>query len=84
MFNCQDISKKVSQSMDRTLPTHERMMIMFHLWMCKYCKRFKSQLLILRNAIRQEELPGKDEDGSSSLPQEASVRIKHALKDLSP
>ncbi len=69
--------------MDRTLPLHERMMITTHLWICKYCNRFKNQLLVLRNAVRQEELPEEDADRTSSLPPEASVRIKQAIKNLS-
>ena len=82
MFNCQEVSKKVSESMDRTLPLHERMMITIHLWMCKYCNRFKNQLLVLRKAVRQVELPEMDSDLTLSLPQETSVQIKQALKDL--
>ena len=68
--------------MDRTLPLHERMMITIHLWMCKYCNRFKNQLLVLRKAVRQVELPEMDSDLTLSLPHETSVRIKQALKDL--
>ena len=82
MFNCKDVSKKVSESMDRTLPLHERMMITIHLWMCKYCNRFKNQLLILRISVQQVELPEIDSHLALSLPQETSVRIKQALKDL--
>ncbi len=69
--------------MDRTLPLHERMMITTHLWICKYCNRFQNQLQVLRNAVRQEELPEEDADRASSLPPEASVRIKQAIKNLS-
>ena len=58
-------------------------MLTFHLWMCKYCKRFKSQLLILRNAARLEEMPEDDAERSASLPPAARVRIKQALKDFS-
>ena len=83
MFNCKDVSKKVSESMDRTLPLHERMMITIHLWMCKYCNRFKNQLLVLRKAVRQVELPEMDTHLALSLPQETCGRIKRALKDLS-
>ena len=83
MLKCKDVSKKVSDSLDRTLPLHERMMVTVHLWMCKYCNRFKNQLLILRNAVRQEELPEEDADRSASLPPETNLRIKQAMKDLS-
>jgi hypothetical protein len=55
MFNCNEVSKKVSESMDCVLPFHQQMMIGFHLQMCKYCARFRDQLLLIRKAIRTEE-----------------------------
>ncbi|MBW2427920.1 MAG: hypothetical protein JRF56_03105 [Deltaproteobacteria bacterium] len=67
--------------MDRTLPLHERMMINIHLWMCKYCNRFKKQLLILRNAIRLEVLPGYDADHAPRLPNESVDRIKQSMRN---
>ena len=82
MFNCQEISRKVSKSMDDHLPLHERMMIAVHLWMCKYCRRFKKQMLILRNALRLTDLPGEDEDRSLYLPIEARERIKLSLREI--
>ena len=82
MFNCKAVSKKVSESMDRLLPLHQRMMITAHLWMCKYCNRFRSQLLILRNAIRLEALPGCDADRASCLPKDTGNRIREAMRDL--
>jgi hypothetical protein len=80
MFNCKDVSKKVSKSMDHTLPLHERMMIALHLMMCKYCRRFKDQLLLLRKAVRFENLPGHDVDESVSLPLEIRERIKQTMR----
>ena len=82
MFNCKEVSKKVSESLDRILPLHERMMITIHLWMCKYCNRFKNKLLILRNAVRQQELPAEDSDVASSLSEETRERIKQAMNRL--
>ena len=81
MFNCRDISKKVSDSMDRTLPVHERMMIAFHLMMCRFCRRFKKQLLTLRKALQFEEQAGHDPYDSVSLPLEARERIKQAMRN---
>ena len=69
--------------MDRTLPLHERMMITVHLWMCKYCKRLKNQLLIISKAVQLVEIPEEKAGRSSYLPQETRMRIKQAIKDLS-
>ncbi len=81
MFSCQDVSAKVSRSMDQALPLHERMMISVHLWMCKYCRRFRDQMLILRYALRLADLPGDDADPSLSLPKEIGERIKQLMRN---
>ena len=83
MFNCKDVSKKFSKSMDLTLPFHERMMITLHLMMCRYCRRFKNQLLLLRKAVRFEELSGQDIDESVSLPLEIKEQIKQTMRSIS-
>ena len=84
MFSCKDISVKVSESMDRTLPFHHRIMIRIHLLMCKYCSRLKDQLIILRLAARIEDLPTDETDRSPGLTEDASERIKKALRNLDP
>jgi len=82
MFNCKDVSKKVSKSMDEALPLQERMMISVHLWMCKYCRRFRNQVLILRTALRLVDRSGDDADKSPSLPIEIRDRIKQAMRNI--
>ena len=82
MFNCKDVSTKVSKSMDQTLPLRERMMIFVHLRMCKYCKRFKDQMLIIRYALQlTEPATGDDTDPSLSLPKEIRERIKQTMRE---
>jgi hypothetical protein len=79
MFNCQEVSKKVSLSMDASLPIHHRMMITVHLMMCKYCNRFRKQLMILKKAIHLEKLPEDDTTRLESLSEAARERIKRAV-----
>ena len=69
----------VSASLDRTLPFRERVMIRIHLLMCKYCARFKDQLVIIRDACRLDELCGEDFDHTHTLPDDARDRLKQAL-----
>ena len=83
MFHCKDVSSKVSEAMDRKLPLHHRMFIRMHLMMCKYCARFRQQLLLLRKASRIDELAGDAPDPALSLSMEARVRMNDALKSLS-
>ena len=67
--------------MDRTLPFHERLMIITHMWMCKYCRRFKEQMLTMRKAMRLEEIYERDAELSISLPLHVSEQIKKELTD---
>ena len=67
--------------MDRVLPFHQQMMIRFHLQMCKYCTRFRDQLLLIRKAIRTEEDSGKELRPSESSFSEPRARIKQALRN---
>jgi hypothetical protein len=74
----------VSESMDRKFPLHRRILLNAHLLMCRYCNRFKKQLLILRNAVGLEDIHEKGRGHSHSLSNEARERIKQAMRDLSP
>jgi hypothetical protein len=79
MFNCKDVSKRVSESMDRSLSLHHRILIKMHLMMCKYCSRFRNQLFVLRDACRLENLHGKDLEDTHDLSQDARDRLKLSL-----
>jgi len=84
MFNCKKISAMVSESMDRKFPLHHRIMITVHLLMCRYCHRFKKQLVILRNAVSLEDIHEADVGSSPALSKETRARIKQAMRDLLP
>ena len=81
MLNCKEVSEKVSESMDRTLPLYYRVQLKMHLLMCKYCNRLKNQLLMIRGAARFEELTDDAVDESQCLPEEACQRIKQAMRN---
>jgi hypothetical protein len=78
MFNCQQVSEKISASLDGTLPLHHRMMIRFHMLMCTYCADFRRQLRIIRKAGRCEGSSGKSEP---VLSEQVRERISQVLKD---
>jgi hypothetical protein len=83
MFCCKDVSKKISESMDRNLPLHHRLFIRIHLMMCKYCSRFKQQLMMLRKLSGLEIAPGDDMTPPIVLSMEARDRIKKSLRTFS-
>ena len=84
MFNCKKISEMVSESLDRKLPLHRRIMINLHLLMCRYCNRLKKQMLLLRTALGCEETHDAGVGPAPSLSDETRQRIKQAMRDLLP
>jgi hypothetical protein len=81
MFNCKNVSEKVSMAMDQILPLHERIMIFIHMWMCQYCRRFKKQMFLLRKAMQTMDLADQDARATSTLSPGASDRIRQKLSD---
>ena len=69
----------VSESLDRALPLYQRMGIRIHLMMCKFCTRYRRQLLILSEAIRLKSIHGEEIELPIALPSEAKERIKRSL-----
>lgn len=70
--------------MDASLPAHHRLMITLHLLICKYCNRFRKQLLIIRKAVRIEKPAADDPCQTASLSKATRVRIKKAVKGEQP
>jgi hypothetical protein len=52
MLNCKQASQLISQSLDRSLTLRERIALLLHLIICKYCKRFSQQVQTLRYVMR--------------------------------
>jgi hypothetical protein len=84
MFNCKEVSRKVSLSLDTSLPLHQRVMIRMHLLMCRYCNRLREQLLILRKAVRLEKIPEDTGDQPEGLSGATRERIKKAVREALP
>jgi len=83
MLRCREVSKLVSESMERDLPLRQRLAIRLHLMMCRLCSAFARQLRLLRRAARENpERLGPDEGApEAKLPEAARQRIKAALGD---
>ena len=82
MFSCKDVSQKVSQSLDSRLPFHDHMAIRIHLLMCRYCARFRRQLIMLRKMSRHQDRYIPDSMIPDKLSQETKERIKATLRSL--
>jgi hypothetical protein len=85
MLRCREISKLVSESMERRLPFGTRMQVWVHLMLCRFCAGFARQVRFLRRAVKQnpERLAGDSSTPKPTLSQEARERIKAALRDSS-
>jgi len=81
MFTCQDMSRLLSDAMDRTLPLHMRVRMRAHLWICALCQRYKQQLTLLRDVLRKNGTTLSDGGGAENprLSPEAKARIQRAL-----
>ena len=80
MFRCKDVSQKVSLAMDVSLPLHHRLAIRFHLMMCRYCARFRRQMMMLRTLSRDiDDDPSPADTTTATLSDETRERIKKAL-----
>ena len=82
MLSCKDVTRLISESMDRSLPLRKRIGVRLHLLICKFCARYERQLLLIRKTVRHlvatEEKPG--EPYGETLSEEAKERIKKSLE----
>lgn len=79
MFNCKKVTRLLSESLDRNLSLYQRMGMRIHLMMCKFCSRYKEQLLFLRKTARLYSENSEDSDLSIQLSSEVGKRIKESM-----
>ncbi|HEY6097506.1 MAG TPA: hypothetical protein VIU83_05570 [Candidatus Deferrimicrobium sp.] len=81
MLSCKDATRLISESMDHSLPLAKRVGVRLHLLICIFCSRYKRQLLLIRETVRQLAAM-QDTYGSLTgelLPEEAKERIRKSL-----
>lgn len=78
---CEGISELVSRSLDERLSPAERAAYRSHLVYCVACRRYRRQLLMLREALgRAGGRDGRPGSGPG-MPEELKERIRRQLKD---
>ncbi len=82
MLSCKEVSRWVSESLDHQLPLWQRMQMRFHLLMCRFCSRFRKQMLFLRDAAHRYWSASEETEAApgGGLSPEARNRIKQSLK----
>ena len=83
MLNCKEVSKLVSESLDRKVSLWKRINMWMHLGMCGICWSFRKNLVLLKKlsqeygkAIEENELANE-----TKLPNEARGRIQQRLDE---
>lgn len=83
MLRCREVSKLVSESMERRLPLRQRMELRMHLMLCRLCSGFARQVSFLRTAAHRdaERIVDEQDEHPPRLPPETRERIKQILRD---
>ena len=79
MYNCKKVTYLVSESLDRKLPLSQQMGVRIHFMMCKFCLRYREQLLFLRNIAHLYSENGEDSASAIQLSPEVCTRIKESM-----
>ncbi len=78
MSRCKDITKLISDSMERKLSFWQRIDLRMHLILCTFCRRFQVNVLALRKLVTSQENYGVLEKPKLSM--EAKIRIRNAIQ----
>lgn len=63
MLPCREVSRLVSQGLDRKLGFGERLALRLHFAICEGCRNLDRQMRFLRRAMRELPEPGGRESG---------------------
>ena len=61
LLPCKEVSRLVSQGLDRDLSLGERTALRLHFAICAGCRNVNNQMSFLRRAMRRLAEPGDDE-----------------------
>jgi hypothetical protein len=78
-LRCRQASWLLSRSQDDSLDPAERMAVRFHLLICRSCRRFSHQLIMLRQALRTFCVRPHEDDASTAF---SSADRERFLKKL--
>ena len=82
MRSCKEVSRLISESLDRKLPLHHRLAVRVHLRYCKFCSRYQKQIIFMRNPAHRLSAEGAATGSTpvSSLSPEALESINRSLR----
>lgn len=82
IYTCQDMSRLLSDAMDRRLPWHAHLRMHLHLRICLLCRQYQHQLTLLRDVLRKSgnQLTDAEHTPAPGLSPEAKARIQRAIE----
>lgn len=82
MRTCKEVSKLVSESLDHELSLWQRLGLWIHLSMCKFCRRYRKDLLHIHSEIQQRALAIEEDitNSEEKLSDNSRERIKSLLE----
>ena len=82
MLSCKDVTRLLSESMDRSLPLGKRIGVRLHLLICKFCARYERQFLLIRETAGRLAATVEAQGGpfGDTLSEEARERIRIAME----
>ena len=80
MLSCKDVTKLVSESLDRDLSLWRRIGLRLHLAMCKGCSAYRNQIESLNKVVSDHYRDDQTVKDSNDLPDDARERIKESIR----
>ena len=81
MLNCKDMTKLISDSLDRKLSVRLRIVLWLHISVCGMCRRFRFNIIELRKRIRgSNDLVDLVDYIPAPLPPATKARLEEVVK----
>ena len=81
MLNCKDMTKLISDSLERKMSFRQRMELWLHIMMCGMCRRFRSNIIELRKRVRgSKALLDQAEATAFPMSPAAKARLEEVIK----
>ena len=83
MLNCKEVSKLVSESLDRKVSLWKRINMWMHLGMCGICWSFRKNLVLLKKLSQEygKAIEENEFSNEAKLPNAARGRIQKRLDE---
>lgn len=80
MLSCKEVTKLVSENLDRALPLWRRIGLRMHVAMCVGCSAYRRQIESLNKLVSDRYRKDGAAGNGNDLPDDARERIKESLR----